>query len=50
MLLASNGWRKALAANGALLKGLNMTAGQTTYRAVAESFGLPFSEPAQFVS
>jgi alanine dehydrogenase len=50
MLLANLGWRKALASNGALLKGLNMTAGQTTYRAVAESFGLPFSEPAQFVA
>ncbi len=50
MQLATHGWKKALAANGALLKGLNMTAGQTTYRAVAESFGLPFSEPAQFVA
>jgi len=50
MQLATHGWRKALAANGALLKGLNMTAGQTTYRAVAESFGLKFSEPAQFVA
>jgi alanine dehydrogenase len=50
MQLATHGWRKALAANAALLKGLNMTGGQTTYRAVADSFGLPFSEPAQFVA
>jgi alanine dehydrogenase len=50
MQLATHGWRRALAANGALLKGLNMTAGKTTYRAVAESFGLEFSEPAQFVA
>ena len=47
--LANHGWQRALAANGALLKGLNMTAGKCTYRAVADSFGLEYHEPAQFV-
>jgi alanine dehydrogenase len=50
MQLANKGWRQALRDNGALLKGLNMTEGQVTYAAVAESFGLPFAEPAQFVA
>jgi alanine dehydrogenase len=48
--LASKGWQKALRENPALLKGLNMTGGQVTYAAVAESFGLPFADPAQFVA
>ena len=48
--LANKGWRQALRDNGALLKGLNMTDGKVTYAAVAESFGLEFAEPAQFVA
>jgi alanine dehydrogenase len=48
--LANKGWRQALRDNGALLKGLNMTEGKVTYAAVAESFGLEFAEPAQFVA
>jgi alanine dehydrogenase len=48
--LASKGWQKALRENPALLKGLNMTGGQVTYAAVAESCGLPFADPAQFVA
>src|SRR5687768_7040626 len=47
--LANKGWRPALKDSPALLKGLNMTEGKVTYAAVAESFGLPFAEPAQFV-
>src|SRR5258707_5095072 len=44
--LANRGWKQALATNPALLKGLNVTDGKGTYRAVAEVFGLPFVEPA----
>ncbi len=49
LLLANQGWRKALKANGALLKGLNMSGGSVTYRGVADSFGMDFVEPATFV-
>ncbi|HEU4628686.1 MAG TPA: alanine dehydrogenase [Gemmatimonadaceae bacterium] len=48
--LANKGWRHALRDNGALLKGLNMTQRQVTYPAVAEAFGLPYAEPAQFLA
>ncbi len=47
--LANAGWRAALGANAALLKGLNMTGGKCTYRAVADAFGFEYHEPAQFV-
>jgi alanine dehydrogenase len=50
MQLANLGWKAALAKNGALLKGLNMSGGKTTYAAVAESFGLPFTEPGTMVA
>jgi alanine dehydrogenase len=39
--LANHGWKKALASNAALKKGLNMTAGQVTYQGVADAFGMP---------
>jgi alanine dehydrogenase len=47
--LANLGWRAALARNPALLKGLNVAEGKVTYRAVAESFGMQFVEPATMV-
>ena len=37
--LANKGWKKALADNPALLKGLNVVDGKMTYRGVAEAFG-----------
>jgi len=43
--LANKGWQRALAENGALLRGLNMSGGQVTYRGVAEAFGLPLADP-----
>jgi alanine dehydrogenase len=49
MQLANKGWKKALRDNSALLKGLNMAEGKVTYAAVAEAFGLPFTEPSKFV-
>jgi alanine dehydrogenase len=50
MQLANKGWKKALRDNKALLKGLNMADGKVTYPGVAEAFGLPFEDPAKFVS
>lgn len=50
MQLANRGWKAALRDNAALRKGLNMTGGTATYRAVAESFGLPFQEAELFLS
>jgi len=49
MQLANKGWKKALRDNPALLKGLNMTEGKVTYPGVAEAFGLPYEDAAQFV-
>jgi alanine dehydrogenase len=49
LMLANQGWRSALAANSALRKGLNMTAGHVTHRGVAEAFGLAYHEADQFV-
>lgn len=45
--LANKGWKRALQENPALLKGLNITDGRVTYRAVAESFGLEYTDPAE---
>ena len=47
--LANKGWKKALRDNPALLKGLNIAEGRVTYAAVAEAFGLPYTDPASFV-
>jgi alanine dehydrogenase len=48
--LANLGWKRALQGNPALLKGLNVTEGKVTYRAVAESFGMQFVEAATVVA
>jgi alanine dehydrogenase len=48
--LANKGWKRALAENPALLKGLNMTDGKVTYEAVAEAFGLKYSVPQGFLN
>jgi alanine dehydrogenase len=47
--LANKGWKRALRENPALLKGLNITDGKVTYAGVAEAFGMPYHDPAQFV-
>ena len=49
MQLANKGWKKALRENPALLKGLNIAEGKVTYAAVADAFGLSFTEPAKFL-
>ena len=48
--LANKGWRRALQDNAALLKGLNVADGRVTYAAVAEAFGLEFTEPAELLT
>ncbi|MHB1224302.1 MAG: alanine dehydrogenase [Gemmatimonadaceae bacterium] len=47
--LAKKGWHGALRDNAALRKGLNMTDGKITYRAVADAFGLPYTDAASLV-
>jgi alanine dehydrogenase len=48
--LANKGWKRALRENGALLKGLNMSDGQLTYRGVADAFGMECVDPESFVA
>jgi alanine dehydrogenase len=48
--LANKGWKVALRENASLRKGLNMTGGTATYRAVAEPFGLPYQDAELFLS
>ena len=47
--LAQKGWKKALRDNAALLKGLNIVEGKVTYEAVADAFGLPYTDAAKFL-
>src|SRR6201999_298919 len=48
--LANKGWRRALRDNPALLKGLNVVDGRVTYPAVADAFGLEFTEPSEMLA
>jgi alanine dehydrogenase len=48
--LANKGWKQALTDNGALLKGLNMSAGKVTYQGVADAFGMEMTAPASFLA
>jgi alanine dehydrogenase len=48
--LANKGWKKALADNPALLKGLNAANGKVTYAGVAEAFGMELTDPRKFVA
>ncbi len=47
--LANKGWKQALNDNPALRRGLNIAAGQVTHRAVADTFGLPYAAPENFI-
>jgi alanine dehydrogenase len=40
--LAENGWQRAALQDKALKRGVNLVEGKVTYRAVADTFGLPF--------
>ena len=48
--LANKGWKAALRDSPALLKGLNIVAGQVTYPGVAEAFNLTLADPARFLA
>ena len=43
LLLANKGMREAVKSNAPLAKGVNVTAGQITYRAVAIAHNLPYT-------
>ena len=48
--LANKGWKQALRDDKALALGLNTHAGQVTYPAVAEAFGLPLRHTADILA
>ncbi len=50
LALADKGWKQALADDANFLPGLNVHAGQVTYPAVADAFGLDLANPAAVVS
>ncbi len=45
LAIAKKGWKKALADDSALLKGLNMADGKVAFAPVAEEFGVPYHAP-----
>ncbi|HMS03334.1 MAG TPA: alanine dehydrogenase, partial [Gemmatimonadaceae bacterium] len=48
--LANKGWKAALRDSTPLRKGLNMTGGVATYKAVADAFELPYQEAELFLA
>ena len=48
--LASQGWKKACQDSMELRKGLNVIQGKVVYKAVADSFNLPYTEVKEFLS
>ncbi len=48
--LATKGWKRALAENPSLLRGLNVVEGHVTYPGVAEAFGMPVEDPKKFLA
>jgi alanine dehydrogenase len=47
--LANNGWEKACSENEDLKKGLNVIKGDVVYKAVADAFGLPYTDIAKYI-
>jgi len=47
--LANHGWKRALASNESLARGLNVVEGKVVYPAVADAFGLPCAPLEQFL-
>ena len=45
-MIANKGWKKACAENKMLTKGLNIVEGKIVYKAIADTFALPFYENA----
>jgi alanine dehydrogenase len=48
--IADKGWRKALADNVHLRRGLNIHAGKVTYEAVATDLGFPYAPAEQIIA
>ncbi len=48
--LASQGWKKACQDSMELRKGLNVIQGKVVYKAVADSFNLPYTEVKEFLN
>ena len=47
--LANKGWEKACSDNTDLKKGLNVIKGDVVYKAVADAFGLPYTDIAKYI-
>ena len=47
--LANKGWEKACVENEELKKGLNVIKGDVVYKAVADAFGLPYTDIAKYI-
>ena len=47
--LANKGWEKACTENEDLKKGLNIIKGDVVYKAVADAFGLPYTDIAKYI-
>jgi alanine dehydrogenase len=47
--LANKGWEKACTENEDLKKGLNVINGDVVYKAVADAFGLPYTDIAKYI-
>ena len=47
--LANKGWEKACTENEDLKKGLNVIKGDVVYKAVADAFGLPYTDIAKYI-
>ena len=48
--LANKGWKKACEENADLKKGLNVIQGKVVYKAVADSFNLPYTDVKEFLN
>ncbi|AMK78522.1 MULTISPECIES: alanine dehydrogenase [Methylomonas] len=48
--LANKGWQQALRENSALLKGLNIVAGNVTCQGISDAFGFNYLSPEQFLN
>jgi alanine dehydrogenase len=47
--LANSGWKKACLENTELRQGLNVIQGEVVYKAVADAFGLPYTDVKKFL-
>jgi alanine dehydrogenase len=48
--LADKGWKKAAQENADLVPGLNVIQGDIVYKAVAESFNMPYTPVEKYLS